>query len=205
MQKVKKAQPEEPAPKASQDPKYTPAQQQGLTTLKKRLISKNRLKLRLSDENGKVEAAGHDFYLKQVQSMEATGMVDPDAATRLLSQVITTQPNSENVIHANASVALLQGIGPNDELEGMLAGQMVAVHNMAMEYSRRAMGQNLSLDAANSLINRSTKLMNVFTRQMEALHKYRNKGQQKIVVQHVQVTDGGQAIIGDIHQGGGRG
>ncbi len=36
-----------------------------------------------------------------------------------------------------------------------------------------------------------------------ATNKY--KGQPKIIVQHVSVNDGGQAIVGDVNQGGGNG
>ena len=36
----------------------------------------------------------------------------------------------------------LMGIGPRDELEGMIAAQLLAAHNAAMECYRRAMLQN---------------------------------------------------------------
>ena len=39
----------------------------------------------------------------------------------------------------NAAVAGLIGINPNDELEGMLAAQLIACHNASMECHRRAM------------------------------------------------------------------
>jgi hypothetical protein len=38
-----------------------------------------------------------------------------------------------------ATVAGLVGIGPRDELEGMIAAQLLASHNAAMECYRRAM------------------------------------------------------------------
>jgi hypothetical protein len=38
-----------------------------------------------------------------------------------------------------ATVAALVGIGPKDELEGMMAAQLIAAHNAAMECYRRAM------------------------------------------------------------------
>jgi hypothetical protein len=41
--------------------------------------------------------------------------------------------------------------------------------------------------------------------QMEALQRYRGKGEQKMVVEHVHVHQGGQAIVGSVHQGGGAG
>jgi hypothetical protein len=33
---------------------------------------------------------------------------------------------------------------------------------------------------------------------MEALKRYRTRGEQKITVQHVSVNDGGQAIVGNV-------
>src|SRR5688572_16929395 len=39
----------------------------------------------------------------------------------------------------NATIAALAGISPRDELEGMMAAQLVAAHNAAMECYRRAM------------------------------------------------------------------
>ena len=37
----------------------------------------------------------------------------------------------------NATIAALAGIGPKDELEGMMAAQLIAAHNAAMECYRR--------------------------------------------------------------------
>src|SRR3984893_3039856 len=39
----------------------------------------------------------------------------------------------------SATVAALVGIGPKDELEGMMAAQLLAAHNATMECYRRAM------------------------------------------------------------------
>ena len=39
----------------------------------------------------------------------------------------------------SATVAALVGIGPKDEIEGMIAAQLLAAHNAAMECYRRAM------------------------------------------------------------------
>ena len=37
---------------------------------------------------------------------------------------------------------------------------------------------------------------------MDALKKYRTGGQQKVVVEHVNVNKGGQAIVGNVTKGG---
>src|SRR3954470_16049819 len=39
--------------------------------------------------------------------------------------------------------------------------------------------------------------------QMEALSRYRGKGQQKVTVEHVHVHAGGQAVVGAVDAGGG--
>ncbi len=114
--------------------------------------------------------------------------------------------NSELVTKkANASMAAILEIDPQDSTELMLAAQMVTVHNLTMEMSRRALLSEQTTDGVNFNINRTTKLMRTYLAQMEALNKYRNKGKQQITVQHVNVNDGGKAVIGDVNQGGGNG
>jgi hypothetical protein len=49
-------------------------------------------------------------------------------------------------------------------------------------------------------VNRATKLMRTFASQVEALCRYRGKGEQKMVVEHVNVHKGGQAIVGPVNQ-----
>jgi hypothetical protein len=45
----------------------------------------------------------------------------------------------------------------------------------------------------------ATKLLRTFTAQIEALQRYRGKGQQKVTVEHVHVHSGGQAIVGTVN------
>ena len=96
--------------------------------------------------------------------------------------------------------AALFGVGPKDELEGMLAVQMVAVHTLAMELMRRAASTAQPDLGVEVNINRATKLMRTFTNQIEALGRYRGKGEQKMTVEHVHVYEGGQAIVGQVSQ-----
>ena len=42
-----------------------------------------------------------------------------------------------------------------------------------------------------------------YTAQLDALNKHRGKGQQKVTVEHVHIYKGGQAVVGNINQGGG--
>lgn len=47
-------------------------------------------------------------------------------------------------------------------------------------------------------LTRATRLMRAFAAQVTALKVYLSKGHQTVTVQHVDVRDGGQAIVGDV-------
>lgn len=91
----------------------------------------------------------------------------------------------------------LAGINPKDQIEGMLASQMIATHHATMDCFR-IVAQNGHLDIINQMSSCANKLSRTFMMQMEALNRYRGKGQQKMTVEHVHINSGGQAIIGNI-------
>jgi len=51
-------------------------------------------------------------------------------------------------------------------------------------------------DSAERAFN---KLTRTFAAQMSALRDYRSRGEQRMVVQHVNVAEGGQAIVGNVN------
>ncbi len=91
----------------------------------------------------------------------------------------------------------LDGIGAKDQIEGMLAAQMIATHHATMDCFR-IVAQNGQLDIINQMLCYANKLSRTFTMQMEALNRYRGKGGQKMIVEHVHINSGGQAIIGNV-------
>jgi hypothetical protein len=115
------------------------------------------------------------------------------------------QISDEGLRKTNAGLAFITSTDPQDSVELLLVSQMFAVHELAMVMSSRALASDQTFDGVERNINRVTKLMRTYTTQAEALNKYRNKGRQKITVQHVNVNDGGQAVVGDINQGRGNG
>jgi hypothetical protein len=102
----------------------------------------------------------------------------------------------------NAAVAGLIGINPNDELEGMLAAQLVACHSAAMECYRRAMIGEQTFEGRRENLSQANKLSRTHATLLEALNRHRGKGQQKVTVEHVHVHEGGQAIVGNVEGGG---
>jgi hypothetical protein len=135
----------------------------------------------------------------------ATGTRDVEAAEKLLCQVacaVSGQTYVDRLNHVSASMAAL---APTDPLEGLLVGQMVACHNAALRFLSGAMCEENERPQINEFTERAVKLMRTFTAQTEALARLRGKGssEQRVVVQHVHVNEGGQAIVGSVTKGSG--
>lgn len=103
----------------------------------------------------------------------------------------------------SATVAALVGIGPKDELEGMMAAQLIAAHNAAMECYRRAMIGEQTFEGRRENLAQANKLSRTYATLLEALNRHRGNAQQKVTVEHVHVHSGGQAVVGVVEQAGG--
>lgn len=96
----------------------------------------------------------------------------------------------------------LAGIAPKDELEGMMAAQLIASHSAAMECYRRAMLSEQTFEGRSEALSQANKLSRTFAVLLDALNRHRGKGQQKVVVEHVHVHSGGQAVVGTVERPG---
>jgi hypothetical protein len=95
-------------------------------------------------------------------------------------------------------------MGPKDEIEGMLAAQLLAAHNASMECYRRAMLGNQTFEGYRENLSQANKLSRTYATLVEALDRHRGKREQKVTVEHVHVHAGGQTVVGTVeHQGGG--
>lgn len=103
----------------------------------------------------------------------------------------------------NAALAGLMGIAPKDELEGMIAAQLIAAQSAVMECYRRAMLGEQTFEGRRENLSQANKLSRTFTVLLEALNRRRGKGQQKVTVEHVHVHSGGQAVVGTVETSGG--
>ncbi len=161
----------------------------------------------------KIAMKGINDPLWEVKMFEALGTPESELQSHLLDQVIQTfrgtvstdgADNDKVALACNYALSTLVGIQPQDELEAMLAVQMIGVHNMAMNCMSKAT-RTERVDFMATYMNGATKFLRLFAIQMETLKKYRSGGQQKIVVEHVNVGKGGQAIVGVVNQGEGIG
>ena len=124
-----------------------------------------------------------------------------DQAVRAL--MLSQSDGVERDRQLRATVAGLAGVAPKDELEGMMAAQLIAAHNAAMECYRWAMIPQQRLEGRREYLNQATKLSRTWATLLDALNKHRGKGQQKVTVEHVHVHAGGQAVVGTIETPGG--
>ena len=103
----------------------------------------------------------------------------------------------------SAAVAALIGIAPKGELEGMMAAQLIAAHNAAMECYRRAMIGEQTFEGRRENLAQANKLSRTYATLLDALNHHRGKGQQKVTVEHVHVHSGAQAVVGVVGTPGG--
>jgi hypothetical protein len=136
------------------------------------------------------------------------GSISDDWNLVLINQAIASlwTANSDSETRQQQLVATgmaLGGIKPRDEIEGMLAAQMIGVHNASMECLRRAMIREQPFEGRRESLNQANKLSRTYAALVEALNRHRGKGQQKVTVEHVHVHAGGQAVVGNVEAGGG--
>jgi hypothetical protein len=141
------------------------------------------------------------------EGVSATGAKSEELQKVLVHQILQTLrlsqhvSDEERITSVKAALAALSGIKPEDEVEGMLAVQMVVTHNMALDCLGRAAVPEQSFEAREMNLRHAEKLMATYLRQVEVLDKRRGKGQQTVTVKYVNVEPGGQAVVGTVHTG----
>jgi hypothetical protein len=95
---------------------------------------------------------------------------------------------------------VVDGLKPQNEAEAMLALQMAVTHGLAMKFSAHLYsGRNIeTLAQQDSAALTLSRLQRAFTAQIDALSNIRRGGRQKVIVEHVHVYPGGQAIVGNV-------
>jgi hypothetical protein len=128
---------------------------------------------------------------------EAFGSTSDEFVKGLILQLDNARSRQDPDL--NFALSVIKNLKPNDQLETMLAAQMVATHMATMMFASRLARAN-NVEQFESAERAYNKLARTYVAQMEALKRYRTGGEQKVTVQHVSVNDGGQAIVGDVVQ-----
>jgi hypothetical protein len=108
------------------------------------------------------------------------GAVSQEWFTKILADVVEASCGTASAEGVAALVAAVKGIEPRDEIELMLAAQMIATHNAASRALSQLKSSELLLQQ-DSNVNIAIKLLRTFTAQMEALNRHRGSGTDAIV------------------------
>ena len=185
----------------------TQAETQAVAQAKRRIenrLSRVQIEITVDGTNvgvGPCHSGGDNF-----QVHDAMGTTSPDFAAYVLEALLkVSRRRSESAVRAteaNAALALLDGLKPENELEAMLAAQIFACFNLGMDMAARANDSD-GHELRDSYASISTKMMRTMTATVETLSKLRRGGAQTVRVEHVHVHNGGQAIVGNVSTGGG--
>jgi hypothetical protein len=184
----------------TQKPPYQPTEREQTVLRKhaKRLAAAAPAPRFKVDGESKTIALDHpDEFVGGTLLAEALGTADVDFANGIINQLDRVCGRDFNNI--NFLLAVIKGMKPTDQTETMLVAQMGVIHMATMRFARQL--QNVeTLPQQDSAERTFNKLARTFISQMEALKRYRTGGEQKVTVQHVSVSEGGQAIVGNVTQ-----
>lgn len=102
----------------------------------------------------------------------------------------------------NCALTFVSEMKPRDPAELLLLTQMAAIHQATLTMARR-LNHTDTIPRQDSAERSLNKLARTFSAQMEALKRYRSKGQHVVRVERVNVEAGAQAVVGNVTHGGG--
>jgi hypothetical protein len=123
----------------------------------------------------------------------------------------------DNLDISALAVDAADSIKADNSMEKMLAHQMALAHEMVMKLGNAAMGETWKIQQATThgnglrpgaatelqrLTNSVARLMGAYQQGMLTLQKLKTGGNQTVTVQHVNISPGGQAVIGNVQTGG---
>ena len=174
--------------KPSEGPEKVGASKLATTRLGVRLVL-------LGADRNALALVGPNGAVASEELLKAFGSTDHDFLENLFGQL--KDDDAEGKL--DFAISVITGLAPRDQVETMLAAQMAAVHMASMKFGKR-LRHVQTIEEQDSTSNAFNKLTRTFTSQMEALKRYRTGGEQKVTVQHVTVSEGGNAIVGNVTQ-----
>ena len=146
---------------------------------------------------------------------QANGEAIPPATKRFLYDTLTVPDlaaveasfdRSQLLLEHGTDVAAMaldaaNTIQASNSLEKMLAHQLAAAHKVAMQQLGCVRyGQDAAAQAKR--LNAVARCMEAYQQGLLTLRKLRQNGNQRITVQYVNVSNGSQAVLGNVVKGG---
>lgn len=135
----------------------------------------------------------YNTWKDALKSLTAT--TDPEIAGDIFNKGLNALPGNNVAKNANLTAQMLADNCPADATEAKLCVQEMALYAQGMQYLYRAENCDM-LTQREFYLKSAIKLLRLHNETIETRGKYRRGGEQRVVVQHVQVNDGGKAIVG---------
>ena len=179
---------------------------QGIRRRRRRHVGRVQVPNLRTDKAGGVTTPSFDHpdgLIGVILAMRAMGTDSPNFLAGMLSQLLeaSTTLSNPQAQEANFILSVIDGVEPRDQLEAMLAAQMGALQMASMKMAGR-LARAETVPQQDSATRALAKLTRAFAQQVDALSRYRGKGQQVVRVEHVHVHAGGQAIVGPVDASG---
>jgi hypothetical protein len=136
--------------------------------------------------------------------------IRPEFRLDFLVDRLKDEPDMIGVIASEHRVELAACVGPRvaesaidaaqtaqaaNSLEKMICHQMAAGHRVAMKQLSRALNDSLPVAEMARISNAAARMMQVCQEALLTIHRIRVGGRQTVLVQHVQVSGGGKAVV----------
>lgn len=145
---------------------------------------------------------------QEARCLESTGFSDTQISGHLLVNIAKAMCKADASV--DDSIVMMNRVGhymkqfrPKDAIEGTLCAQIIVCQERGLELLQKACAQTKSPEWARTYHNASSKLFARAQAAIQTLVSYRRGGQQKVVVEHVNIAPGGQAAFGTFQAGGG--
>lgn len=136
--------------------------------------------------------------------------IRPEFRLDFLVDRLKDEPDMIGVIASEHRVELAACVGPRvaesaidaaqtaqaaNSLEKMICHQMAAGHRVAMKQLSMALNETLPIVEIARISNAAARMMQVCQEALLTIHRIRVGGRQTVLVQHVQVSGGGNAVV----------
>jgi hypothetical protein len=137
--------------------------------------------------------------LAEADAMALSGSKSELFADRLVQQVALCQwlpaDEADRDYRTATVMASLKELAPRNAMEGMLAGQMVAAHNVGLELMAQALRNGQPMKNIEAFLRQGLRAMALFTRQTEVMTRQRGRQRQSLRIEHEQVRDDGRVSV----------
>ena len=134
----------------------------------------------------------------EVEALALSGSRSVTFADRLAEQVVLCQPlpadEAARGHYVTATIDALKALTPQSGMEGMLAGQMVAAHNIALTLTAQAFHRSATKEA-ELFLRQGLRAMGVYVRQMEAMSRQRGRRRQSVRIEHQHADADGRVSV----------